>query len=108
MTIDVLLEIRKVEEEAGQIVGEAQNEARSVLADAKAQAVKIKNDTASSALITAEEIKILSERRAVAEIEKLKTRDAAEGDQIERIARTRFSEAVDIIAGRIVNFNVDR
>ena len=108
MTIDVLLEIRKTEEEAERLIREAQNEAKAILADAKAQAAKIKNEAASGGQVTAGEIKLLAERRAVAEIEKLRQKESADGDQIDRIARTRFTEAVDLIAGRIVSFNVDR
>jgi len=108
MTIDVLLEIRKTEEEAEQIIRDAQNEAKTIVADAKAQAAKIKSDAVSGGLITAGEIKILSERRAGAEIEKLRQKESADGDQIDKIARTRFSEAVESIAGRIVGANVDR
>ena len=108
MTIDAILEIRKAEEEAEQIRQNALSEARAVLADAKAQADRIKNEAVSGGRLTAEEKALLAEQRAVMEIEKIKYKDAAECEQIEKSARAKFAEAAGIIAERIVKLNVDR
>ena len=108
MTADVILDIKKAEEEAGQIVNRSLSDSRTIIADANAQAAQILAEAASDGQKAKDEKSFLAERRANADIEKLKSLVAAECINIEKNARAKFSEAVAIIAGRIVKLNVDR
>ena len=108
MTVDAILDIKKAEEEAEQIVRRSADDSRTILADAKSQAEKIVKGARLDGNMTAEEKIALSERRAAAEIEKIKRKTALDCELIAKNARAKFEEAAAIIAGRIVKLNVDR
>ena len=108
MTLDAIIDIRRAEEEAVQIVRNSLSDARTALADANTQAALILEEASSEGRITAEESILLAEKRADAGIDKIRAKTAAECEQIEKYARKKFAEATAIIAGRIIKSNVDR
>ena len=108
MTIDAILDINKAETEAEKIVSGSVENARALLADAKSQAGRIMDEAASGGRTAYEEKTLLAERRAGAEVDRIKRRIAAECEQIVKNARSKFTEATVIIAGRIIKTNVDR
>jgi vacuolar-type H+-ATPase subunit H len=108
MTIDVILDIKKAEEEAERIIKASSDEARALLADAETKAAQLIEAAQSEAGATAAQMLLNAEQQAAAEIEKMNRRVLAECDHITKNARARFEEAAAIIAGRIINTNVDR
>jgi len=103
MTVDVIIDIKRTEEEAGQIIRRSLSDSRTVIADANAQAAQILAEAVTDGRTVAEEKAILADRRAESEIEKIKSKTAVECERIEKNARLKFAEAAAIIAGRIVN-----
>ena len=107
MTIDVIKDIKEVEAEAEQIVRQSQNSARQKVADAQAESSRIIEQAESDAQKEAEEMIREAESRAEEEISKIKIQVSMECADVKDAANKKFPEAIDIITGRIVKFNVD-
>ena len=107
MTIDVIKDIKEAEAQAEQIAKQSQSTARQKVADAQAESGRIIDQAVAEAQKEADKVLLKSEVRAKEEISKITTRNSMECAEIKSTARKKFPEAIDIITGRIVKFNVN-
>ena len=107
MTIDVIKDIKEVESQAEQIIRQAQTTARQTTDDARAESVRILEQAVEDSRIGTDEMLKKAESKAEEEISKIRIQVSMESAEIKDTARKKFPEAIDIISGRIVKFNVN-
>jgi vacuolar-type H+-ATPase subunit H len=107
LTIGFIKDIRQAEEQADQLARQSAADARGIVAGAQAEAERIRRESEAAARGRAGELLALAEQKAGEDIAALDGRIADECAGIAGAARARFAEAAEIIAGRIVRFNVD-
>ncbi|MDR1438870.1 MAG: hypothetical protein LBJ10_02300 [Clostridiales bacterium] len=107
MTVDVIREIRQAEEQAAQIVRDSAAEAREIAAAAQEEADRIRREAEAGARREAERRLSLAEKKAGEAVSAIESQVEGECGAIAKAARAKFAEAAEIIAGRIVTFNVD-
>jgi vacuolar-type H+-ATPase subunit H len=107
LTVGFIKDIRQAEEQADQIVRQSAADARGIVAEAQSDADRICRESEAAARARADELLALAEKKAGEDISALDARVAGECDGIAGAARAKLAGAAEIIAGRIVRFNVD-
>ena len=107
MTIDVIKDIKEVEQQAEQILKQAHNTVRQKMEETRAESERLISKASADSQKEIDDIIKKAESRAEEEISKIKIQISMECAEIKDAARKKFPEAIDIIAGRVVKFNVN-